>query len=103
MIIAGKGTTQQAKKFCECMLQAEVNSCICALSLDMGIPISELIQVVKGGDPTKQAAVASLTSITPKSVDLLLTDSPYKVEAAALDPGGDTPAVWTLSPPAPHL
>jgi hypothetical protein len=53
IIIAGKGTTQQAKKFYEYMLRAEADSYICALSDDIRIPISELIQVVKCGDPTR--------------------------------------------------
>jgi hypothetical protein len=32
IIIAGKGTTQQAKKFFDYMLRAEADSCTCALS-----------------------------------------------------------------------
>jgi hypothetical protein len=40
IIIAGKGTTQQAKKFFESRLRAEASSCVCALSADIGIPIS---------------------------------------------------------------
>lgn len=60
MIIAGEGTTQQAKKFFDYMLRTEANSCIRALSADpdIGIPISELIQVVRGGDPSKQGTWA---------------------------------------------
>ena len=64
IIIASKATTQQAKKFFEYMLRAEVNSCVCAPSADTGIPVSEPIQVVKGGDPSTACGRSSGSSPT---------------------------------------
>jgi hypothetical protein len=103
MIIAGKGTAQQAKKFYEYMLRAEVNSCVCAFSADMGIPISELIQIVKGGDPSEQGTWAhplvmiDLGQWCDKRAHMKVTKAIYHWMATGQVPEGDIGVIYIVA------
>jgi hypothetical protein len=66
------------------VLRAEADARIRALSADIGIPISELIQVVKGGDPSKQGTwappmvIIGLAQWCDKKAEVLVTKAVYK-------------------------